>query len=229
MIFTQIEWQLRNYHPYNEFFIPLLLGLFLVITLRLIRSDYFSFLTKSVFNNSNVLLFARQDLKTGGLFTYVLIINYILSFSVAATVFIDVYFNYYLSWGEFFILSGGIFLFFLVKQLLLNLTSWITDKNDGIVESKYNLWIFFEFGGLFILLLSFILLFSQENYAFFSALIIVFQSLIYIAFLLRGIFIAIQHKISLFYIFLYLCTLEILPLVVIFYTFSGKINGLSGL
>lgn len=225
MILSQMQWELRNYNPYNEYFIPLFLGLLIVITVRLLRPEYFSFLTRSIFNNSNILLFARQDLQTGGLYTASLIFNYILSLTVGIAVFINIYSDYRIGFLDYIYLNVGLLILFYVKYLLLKAISWISEQDSGLQEIRYNLFVFFEMGGVVILTLSFMMLFFQNNQFLFALLIIGFQAFMYLIFIIRGIIIAISQRISFFYIFLYLCTLEILPVVVIFYAFSGEIKG----
>lgn len=114
----------------------------------------------------------------------------------------------------FFIILGILSLL-LIKLLSIRILATLADTKKGFMDHINNHFIFFQLGGV---ILTPVLLFSYSAPTKYNELV-----LIAIAFLLtilifvrelKSILTALEYKISILYIILYLCTLEILPLVI---------------
>ena len=107
-----------------------------------------------------------------------------------------------------------------VKFLFILFLEFILNDRSGLKEHRMNHLIFFQIGGL---ILTPILIFTHyipDDYI--NLMLIILTSIVLLLILIREFqtFIrAIQFRISIFYIILYLCTLEIIPLMVGFRVF----------
>lgn len=127
------------------------------------------------------------------------------------------YINHETTSGLFFlIVFGFLFLLFIIKLLFAQLLSFIFNTTQLISDYVFTITLFNNLlGVLFILVLSIMYFTSLE---FSSALTYFAIPIIAISFLFRLIRLTILgnlKSISYFYIFLYICSLEILPLIVL--------------
>ena len=114
----------------------------------------------------------------------------------------------------FFIILLSCSLFFAVKLLLIRLIGIIFKTKQLSALYLANKFLFNTISGIVFLVLL-ILSISTSNYVFYF-IILISGFLVFIFSLLRGILIIISiRKYSLYQIFIYLCTLEILPVLVI--------------
>jgi hypothetical protein len=116
----------------------------------------------------------------------------------------------------FLILFIGINGFFLLKSLIYRAISSVIMIEEEIDESTFNIFLFYKGLGLFLLPIVTIHAIEQRV-TFVTVLVMMFLiALFYFVSILRSIYIGIRKGISIFYLILYLCLLEILPLFVIF-------------
>lgn len=103
----------------------------------------------------------------------------------------------------------------IIKLIIIRFTSFVTNVQFGLQEHLLNHLIFFQVGGI---ILTPILIFTHyipANYV--NLLLIVLAVIIALLIVLRelqSLIRAIQYNISIFYIILYLCTLELLPILI---------------
>lgn len=124
----------------------------------------------------------------------------------------------------FFIkILAGIFILYLLKFGLFNLSGIIFKVQKETSDYILNIFIYGQLTG--VVLLPLIVLISYihtEIIIYFGAILII---LLYIYRIFRGFSYAIySSKISVYYLFLYLCTLEILPFFVLYKIFSTLNN-----
>ena len=107
-----------------------------------------------------------------------------------------------------------------IKMVIIVFLEFILNDKRGLQEHRMNHLIFFQIGGL---VLTPILIFTHyisDDYV--NLMLIILASIVILLVLIREIqtiIRAIQFRISVFYIILYLCTLEIIPLMVGFRVF----------
>jgi hypothetical protein len=115
------------------------------------------------------------------------------------------------------ILSGVIVLAYSIKMLSINVMGYIFDNTTAAKEYIFNILLFNQVAGVFLLPVAMVMLFSSQI----SIEIPIYLALLFFLFTfffriartvstLRG-----KQRISIIYIFLYLCTLEILPVLFI--------------
>ncbi len=122
-------------------------------------------------------------------------------------------------WGSYLILLSMIYV---IKVSSIQLVKLISGAEYGLEEYQYN--VFLINNALGVILLPIVCLgayFYQEQAkpVLLIGVIILAISLLYR--LGRGIFSAFENRIPLFYIILYLCSLEILPLLILFKAVKG--------
>jgi hypothetical protein len=125
-------------------------------------------------------------------------------------------------------LVGALFVGALLKLIVIQLLIFFTNSKIGFQDHHINHLLFFQIGGI---ILTPILIFTEyiptgyHEHTLIGILILV--GLIIVIREFQSLTRAIQYKISLFYIILYLCTLELLPLVVgirVFILNNGVLN-----
>lgn len=117
----------------------------------------------------------------------------------------------------YLIILAGIFAYFGIKKGIYYIQGYISRTLPETLEFLYNINIFNRVTGLFLLPLSLITAFTplvEPRWIIFPGFAVV--GLFYLLLLFRGINILIRKHFSIFYLILYLCTLEILPLLFIY-------------
>jgi hypothetical protein len=102
-----------------------------------------------------------------------------------------------------------------VKLLFIRFLASLTNTKKGFLDHINNHFIFFQLGGI---ILTPVLLFTYSTPTKYADIVLIgILCLLAILILIRefkSILTALEYKISILYIILYLCTLEILPLVI---------------
>jgi hypothetical protein len=117
----------------------------------------------------------------------------------------------------FLMCLAAIILYFLGKKLIYRIAGSVVDGVQETGEYLFNMDNFNRIAGIFlfpvITLIAFNPFKSIDNVVVTG---IILLGLIYVALLQRGIAILLKKQFSIFYLFLYLCTLEFLPLLLIY-------------
>ena len=124
----------------------------------------------------------------------------------------------------FGILVGGA----LVKWFFMWFISFISENRSGILEHSMNHLIYYQVLGLILTpILIFSHFFPSEIYRYFVVGCLIITGLVILYRELQSIGRAIKARIGVLYIILYLCTLEILPLVLLIFAFVNDFAGLN--
>lgn len=196
--------------------ILLLLSLsFIVIAFsRLSSRVLFSNIIEAIYKNGRVAKIVQINYPLNTLSSILLLLNYIISMSTLLFLTIQ---NYYP-------IQNQDILYLTLVSVLLVVVPWIslfsigvlTGDKETLVESKINTIIFAHASGL---IYSVILLVWTFNSQWSDIFVYVFLGLLFlftIYRLLRGFISAFKKGVRWYYIILYLCTLEILPLVLLY-------------
>jgi hypothetical protein len=119
------------------------------------------------------------------------------------------------SFVVYLICIGGVLAAYFIKQLIINTVKFLGDGDFGLTEYAYNVNLINRVIGLFLFPTLTLLVYMPKSQSFiywYVAAILVGCMLLYR--IVRGIINALQVNVPLFYIFFYICTLEILPWVV---------------
>jgi len=125
-------------------------------------------------------------------------------------------------WGLFLfnlaLLSGV----FLGRLLMLNVAGILFNRIKILREYLYNIFIFNKLMGMAVLPLIFLLVYTRgvlQEVVFWLTIIVV--SGIFLMRLIRGVVFSYRKEVLIFYMFLYLCALEIIPLVLLYRWLEG--------
>lgn len=125
-----------------------------------------------------------------------------------------------------FLAYSGIVLAVLAgKALLSKIAQFLIGEDGGMTENRYNMILFPELAGILMLPLVILASFGPEsffNFSLFTAAILLFIT--YLFRLIRGVVVALHAGSGVIYIFLYLCALEILPLIVMIRVLASEIG-----
>lgn len=205
-------------------FWPLVLSLIIIGLVRFSSPKNFLYLFKIAGNNVHLHLYLREGFNINGISSLILQFNYFLVMGVITYSI----FNYYqqpleTNYLALLICFTAPFVFYVFKYISIRLFSFLTDSPQGFFEYIANYKVFFQLQGILLLPMGILLIFSgieSQKY-----LVLIILGLICLFSLVRtvlSILYALRYGFSFMYIFLYLCTLEILPLVVIFMWFNVK-------
>ncbi len=146
-----------------------------------------------------------------------------LIFYLTASVFIYQIFNFFnlsnaseeaFYWGNIFVFSV---LFLLGKNLLYRAIAWLFETKEETNEYLFNVNSFYSILGIILLPLVALIAFAPFYNPFFLLLTgIIIVLIFYFLLLKRGALILLRKQFSIFYLFLYLCTLELLPLFMLY-------------
>jgi len=131
----------------------------------------------------------------------------------------------YPTWIMFGITWAGVMLMYGLKWTLIQITQWIIDGDFTLAEYSYRT---FALNRLLAIILFPIVIFTclTDTHQLDSVLVFTW-SMVLIALIwrvLKGSWVAFQARVPLFYIFFYICTLEILPLILAYRFFLNSIN-----
>lgn len=111
---------------------------------------------------------------------------------------------------------------FLARVVLLNLAGFLFNRTRIFREYLYNSFIFNKLMGIVILpLLLFLVYTTGIIREVFQWATIITVSAIYMMRIMRGFIFSFKKDVSIFYMFLYLCALEIVPLAILFRWLEG--------
>lgn len=198
-----------------------LLSLTFIAYARMSTPDALSLSWKRFWKLSRVESFGFDDEKIRPETQSLLLSNFIISFTLSAYLILNSYFN-----RSEALLLALVFVFgFLLFQLLnFRLALLLTDNwklVSGIAEINKQVWSFI---GLVYLGLSFLyLIYGQAQVALQYCFVILF----FVAYawrLLKAGRACLQANLEWYYLILYLCTLEILPILFVWRWFSGEYN-----
>lgn len=202
LIQTSFDWVFWSLMAFN---------VFAIAYIRTANRGYFSVLFKTGIYNRQLYQNTQEDLRLNGAGSILLTLSYFNCVAIVATYLIPGSEH----WLTFVILAGIAAVVFL-KYGLIKTLSFVSQTNEGTSEHWINHLIFFQITGV---IMTPVLCFSH-----FSAQSVQNSTMLSLALLVcLMIFIrefqtfirAIRLRVSPIYIILYLCTLEIIPLVVI--------------
>lgn len=178
-------------------------------------------LLKSLFNYQHARQLINEKSNTVQKLSNYLMILFSFSFTLFLLAFVCFYFSSQIvTYKTFLMIYIFVILFFGMKYLLYLGIGFITDTmvQTKIVINHFN--VFYRILAVILLPLSITLFYA--NYKLVSVLLIVGLCLIagfYLMRLYRGFILCKQMRFSYLFIFIYLCTLEIIPLIYVLKTF----------
>jgi hypothetical protein len=116
---------------------------------------------------------------------------------------------------SFLIISVPILIYTISKVSFHQLAGWLWGEKKTVEEYLFQSNLFNKYLGLGFLFLTTILIYSPINYEVSFSISLVLLALSFAFQIVRGVIIGLESGIKLYFIILYLCTLEILPWLLI--------------
>ena len=199
-------------------------GVFIIVFIlmaivRVFYRNYWRQLLRSAFNNSeSKRMFQEKSLFFKHAAIHLDIIFYLITgvflYQVTDLFSIQFYSKEFINYS---FITGSIFLFILVKKILYFFMGYITRSSFETSEYIFNINNYNRILGLFLfpicLSIVFIPRLQQEYFIIIGISICLF---LYFLLLFRGIKILLRKQFSIFYLILYLCSLEILPFIYLY-------------
>lgn len=197
--------------------IPWVIISFVMITFAKFQNNsIFSSLFKLLFANKNFDQIVKEELKIGSSSSVILIVNYF--FIISTCVFLSIQATLKIPFidaiGFSLAIPVGVFILQLASLWLIGL---ITKEMKLIVTPLLETIIIIEFIGFILFFLALIWVLNPQFSTYFLKTFTFLLALGFIIRLLKGIFSVLRKGVSLYYIILYFCTLEILPLFIAYY------------
>jgi hypothetical protein len=181
---------------------------------------------KQIFNASFGRRYINQLIRDGGLFEERITIGLLFIFFTTTSTFIFQAIRFILNIElpypvlTFFGIFVGLFLFWLLKVSLIKFLGFVFMNQSAAFEYNLTSLVYLQVIGLLLLPLSLPAIF--QNPYLFTKIGLAFVLVGLLINLLRGFLVGLYNtKFSLFYLILYLCTLEILPLVIVIKIFTN--------
>jgi hypothetical protein len=164
-------------------------------------------------------------------FSILLLVNAAVIYSMIGFAILDFYnLPVYQGTGlAFYLLFSGIILaIMLIKIIILRMMEFFTDTDLGQRENRYTWILFHQFGGLVLLPVAAIMLFGKPVWLIPGVWITAFLLFIFLIFrIAKGFRLALNNGVLVLHLILYLCALEIIPLIVLIKVLVTRINGLT--
>lgn len=204
-----------------DWFLAILIIVLSITTiLRMLYSRYFSDSIKSLWSYQHAVKLFKENNVVNQRLSFISNILFILSFSLFIILCTDFFAISSFSRNNFLfftLISVSIVSIYLIKYAVYKILGYIFLDSATYSEYLYNVFQFNRIAGIFLIPIIIALAYSTIYYT--NAIVYLgftILSIVFIMRIIRGLQICIKVNFSIFYSFLYLCVLEILPLLVLY-------------
>ncbi len=209
----------------SHLILPLLIFSFFLLSFsKFYNSSIFKSLFKLLISGKNFDQIMREELRISSLSSITMIINY---FCIATCcVFLSIYNDF--DWGKFQLISLALFLPIIVVGFqLLNywIVGWVSKEVKIALRPIHETFIVTQLLGLIFFFLALVWILNPQFDVLFYELFIWLSIAGFVYRSLKSIYVVFLKGVSWYYIILYFCTLEILPLLVLivyYYRYFGN-------
>lgn len=204
--------------------ITLLLSIaILLITFARMSSSYFLIaITKSIYKNRSIEKISQEEMPLSALSSFCLLINFLICASCLLYLTVD-FFHDTISTSTLLAIIYTPILFLFGPYLFLNLVEFISGEKGITKAIKLTNWAICKFLGILFSLLVLLWIFNDKNAGVFGYILLVILTICYVYRIIRGIIFAFSKGISWYYIILYFCMFEIIPMYPLWMLIEGKL------
>ena len=204
--------------------ITLLLSIaILLITFARMSSSYFLIaITKSIYKNRSIEKISQEEMPLSGLSSFCLLIFFLICASCLLYLTVD-FFHDTISTSTLLAIIYTPILFLFGPYLFLNLVEFISGEKGITKAIKLTNWAICKFLGILFSLLVLLWIFNDKNAGVFGYILLVILTVCYVYRIIRGIIFAFSKGISWYYIILYFCMFEIIPMYPLWMLIEGKL------
>lgn len=204
--------QERNTGMTSALLFAVLFGFLLIGLARLSYPNLFGILLKNFIRMKPIDNSFGEDIKISIGTSLLLNVNFV--FSLGLTLFLLA--KNQLDLGiALLIAGGGALTYFAINQIGFRIVSLVSGESKLIDNLSFISSSLLNFGGIFLLILALIWSLNPDLTLILSWILIAFLVIFYIIRIFKGLNITFRQKISWYYLILYLCTVEILPVLVV--------------
>lgn len=229
---TQTIQRVGTFIPRNEKFTLLLFGIlamafFLILIAHLYNNRSLRFVLNSSLKINGLDQLLRENMRISSFSSLLLLSNYLVCFSLCLYLILTRI--YYLGQGvNVVILSFLIPLSLLIYEVAgLLISTWLTGEQKKIKGTIVHTLLGNQLSGLILLMISLFWVMNPDKNQFFFLLFLSIIAIKYFIRLVKSSIAIIREGVPLYYIILYFCTLEILPLFIVAYLIRANFNGIS--
>lgn len=209
----------RTETPYQWAIFSLFVSIILLTITRTNNPSFISSLSKSLYKNRAVEKIILEESPLSKIANFCLLSNFLLSFTIITSFLLSE--NYHLFGWLNWIIAFSIPIYLLVGPLFyLSLVEVISGENHFSKEIKLTNRIVCQFLGIIGTLFLLIWIFNQHSHVFVTYFTMYLISITYIFRLFRGFVFAFSKGLPWYYIILYFCTFELLPLYIVYHYLS---------
>jgi hypothetical protein len=206
--------------PFQWAIYSLFVSIILLTITRINNPSFVPSLLKSLYKNRAIEKIVLDESPLNKIAQFCLISNFILSFTIITSFLVSE--NYHVFGWLNWLIAISLPVYLLVGPLFyLSLVEFITGENHFSKEIKLTNRILCQFLGIIGTLFLLIWIFIQHSHTFISYFTLSIISITYIFRLFRGFVFAFSKGLPWYYIILYFCTFELLPLYIVYHYLSG--------
>ena len=207
---------------YGTITLLLTIGILLITFARMSSSYFLIAITKSIYKNRSIEKISQEEMPLSELSSFCLLINFLICASCLLYLTVD-FFHDSISTNTLLAIIYTPILFLFGPYLFLNLVEFISGEIGITKAIKLTNWAICKFLGILFSLLVLLWIFNDKNAGFFGYILLVILTICYIYRIIRGIIFAFSKGISWYYIILYFCMFEIIPMYPFWMLIEGKL------
>ena len=194
-----------------------------MITFARMSSSYFLIaITKSIYKNRSIEKISQEEMPLSALSSFCLLINFLICASCLLYLTVDL-FHDTISTSTLLAIIYTPILFLFGPYLFLNLVEFISGEIGITKAIKLTNWAICKFLGILFSLLVLLWIFNDKNAGVFGYILLAILTVCYAYRIIRGIIFAFSKGISWYYIILYFCMFEIIPMYPLWMLIEGKL------
>ncbi|MFT4599984.1 MAG: hypothetical protein ACI857_000152 [Arenicella sp.] len=205
------------------FWVLMLINLIFIAILRTTQTEYIKSLLTTAALNRYLLQNVQENLKLSTIPSFLLSLTY---FNCLGVIVSYIAFETHSDFSLLFllILCGAM----LLKWLIMISITYLSQTKSGIQEHLYNHAVFFQLGGLILTPILILTHFFPEGWQWSISIGLgVFVAILILLREIQSLIRSLKARVNPLYIILYLCTLELLPLVLIIHALVNNNEGLN--
>ena len=207
---------------YGTITLLLSIGILLITFARMSSSYFLIAITKSIYKNRSIEKISQEEMPLSGLSSFFLLINFLICASCLLYLTVD-FFHDTISTSTLLAIIYTPILFLFGPYLFLNLVEFISGEIGITKAIKLTNWAICKFLGILFSLLVLLWIFNDKNAGVFGYILLVILTVCYVYRIIRGIIFAFSKGISWYYIILYFCMFEIIPMYPLWMLIEGKL------
>lgn len=207
---------------YGSITMFLSIGILLITFARMSSSYFLIAIAKSIYKNRSIEKISQEELPLTALSSFCLIVNFLICASCLLYLTVD-FFQPSIDTNTLLAVVYTPMLFLFGPYLFLNLVEYITGEIGITKAIKLTNWAICKFLGVIFSLFVLLWIFNDSNAEAFAYILFIILCIFYTYRIIRGILFAFSKGISWYYIILYFCMFEIIPMYPIWKLVEGKL------